>query len=361
VLDVGNGFGLHPSLTGVRDRFLNGEVAIVHGVGYQPPDLSHFSSMGYWMQGWQDAPPRSYANGWVGRYLDTLPGAAANELLAICIGQTVPLHMTGSVARAAGLPTWMSDAFGMDREDPNDVRMFDTVAGFSSAATGLDQWGDAYARTMKGVLDLAVDVQPAYTQPNDDPDDLVRQLTLVARLINLGLGTRVFHTHIGGFDTHADQWGQHAGLLRAFDRGIQAFFATLDAASRNRVTVLTFSEFGRRPEENEAGTDHGSANVNLLIGAAVRGGHHGTPPGLARAALDSWGNLRPSVDFRSVYAEVLREWMDVDPYPLLGAQYPPLGLFAAGPSSSPPVTTAPDPGSTRHHRARRVRAADTSG
>ena len=128
-LDIGvAGFGLHPSLVQLRQRYAQGDVAIVNGVGYTPPDQSHFTSMGYWMNGWITAPPSTYGNGWVGRYLDTLSGAASDELLGVCVGQTVPLHMIGSVARAAGLPTYLNDAFGMDRTDVGDVRMFDTVS-----------------------------------------------------------------------------------------------------------------------------------------------------------------------------------------------------------------------------------------
>jgi uncharacterized protein (DUF1501 family) len=313
--------------------------------------------MGYWMNGWITAPPNSYGNGWVGRYLDTLSGAASDELLGVCIGQTVPLHMIGSVARAAGLPNSLNDAFGMDRTDVGDVRMFDTVAGYATAPTGLDQWGDSYARTMNGVLDLASRVKPAYAQPNDSDVDVVRQLTLVARLINAGLGTRVFHTHVGGFDTHADQRGQHADRLGDFDRGIAAFYATLQAQYHNNVTILTFSEFGRRPEENDAGTDHGTASVNFLIGNNVAGGMHGTPPGLAPASLDSHRNLKPSVDFRSVYANVLRDWMKVDPYPILGGQYPSMGLIARAPNTDPPGTPPePPPRGALVHRTRRPRA-----
>src|SRR3954468_12351368 len=100
---------------------------------------------------------------------------------------------------------------------------------------------------MKGVLDLATRVRPAYAQPNDTDADVVRQLTLVARLINAGLGTRVFHTNVGGFDTHAGQRGQHADILGDFDRAIAAFFSILQPQYHNNVTILTFSEFGRRP------------------------------------------------------------------------------------------------------------------
>ena len=354
-LDIGvPGFGLHPSLVQLRQRYLQGQVGIINGVGYTPPDLSHFSSMGYWMNGWITAPPNSYANGWVGRYLDTLPGANGDELLGVCIGQTVPLHMVGSVAKAAGLPTYLNDAFGMVRTDPGDVRMFDTVAGYSTAATGLDQWGDSYARTMKGVLDLATQVRPAYAQPNDSDADIVRQLTLVARLINTGLGTRVFHTSLGGFDTHTDERARHIDLFGDFDRGIAAFYAALAPQYQNNVTILTFSEFGRRPEENEAGTDHGTASVNFVIGNNVKGGMHGTPPGLAPAALDRNRNLVPSVDFRTVYADMLRDWLKVDPLPILGGNYPSLGLIDRPPNTDA-ATSDPPPGSTRHHRTRRVR------
>jgi uncharacterized protein (DUF1501 family) len=341
VLDIGvAGFGLHPSLVQLRQRYAQGQVAIVNGVGYTPPDMSHFTSMGYWMQGWKDAPPMQYANGWVGRYMDSLPGASTNALLGACIGSSVPLHMIGSSARAAGIPQDIGGAFGINRSKPYDARMFDAFASYGNASTGKGQWADLVAKTNKSTMTVAQTVQPAYTGSLGD-DDLVQQLTLTARLINLNLGTRVFHTHLGSFDTHGGQEGMHTQLLSSLDAGIEALFATLSPTQRPRVTLLTFSEFGRRVEENTGGTDHGAAGLDIVVGDKVKGGLYGEQPSLTD--LDANGNLKASTDFRAVYAEMLDSWLGADPVSILGKDYPRLGLFSGTPpptsTTLPPVVT----------------------
>ncbi|MEP6624413.1 MAG: DUF1501 domain-containing protein [Acidimicrobiia bacterium] len=348
-LSVGPGVGLHPSLPKLRARFAQGDVAIVQGVGYMNPDLSHFSSMGIWMNGWGGATQSGPATGWIGRYLDGLPNAAAESLYGVVVGTSVPLHMVGAVARASGLPTNLGGAFGIDRRDPNDARMFDTLSAFSSGATGLGQWGDLAAKVEHDTLDLAQKIQPAYqgTFPNTN---LGRQLTLVAKLINTNLGIRVFNTNIGGFDTHSGQAGSQAAQLAEMDDAIDAFFTTLAPAWQNRVTVMTFSEFGRRPEENtDAGTDHGTAAPVFVVGPRVKGGLYGAPS--RTNDLDSNGNLKYHVDFRQVYATVLDTWLKADSRQVLGYNFGSLGCFDSGPGT---VVTAP----SRPHRHRRRRLVD---
>jgi uncharacterized protein (DUF1501 family) len=336
-------FGLNPHLTSLQARYLKNQVAFVRGVGYNPSDMSHFTSMGYWMQGWKDAPPMQYANGWVGRYMDSLPGASTNALLGACIGSSVPLHMIGSSARAAGIPQDISGAFGIDRSKPYDARMFDAFSSYANTPNGKGQWADLVAKTGQSSMTVANTVQPAYVGSLGD-DDLVQQLTLTARLINLNLGTRVFHTHLESFDTHGDQEDLHGRLLTSLDAGIEALFTNLSAAQQSRVTLLTFSEFGRRPQENSGGTDHGAAGLDIVVGAKVKGGLYGGQPSLTD--LDANGNMKAGTDFRAVYAEMLSSWLGADPVPILGQDYPRLGLFTGAPaatttSTSTTATTLP--------------------
>jgi len=288
--------GLHPSLTKIKGLYDQGKVAIVRGLGYQPPDLSHFTSMGICMNGWGGPNQPGGPTGWIGRFLDGLPNAANESLLGAVIGTSVPLHMVGSVARASGLPESIGEAFGLDRREPADARMFDTVAAFGAGPTRLGQWGDMVGHVEQDTLDLAQRIQPAYsgTSPNTD---LGRQLVLAARLVNANLGIRVLSTAIGGFDNHSDEPGTHADRMSELDGAVDAFFQTISPIYRSRVTVMTFSEFGRRPEDNDTiGTDHGTASVQFLFGDRVNGGLHGQQPSLD--ALDPDGNLVRAVDFR---------------------------------------------------------------
>ena len=321
-------------------------MAIVQGVGYANPDLSHFSSMGIWMNGWGGAQQSGPATGWIGRYMDGLPNAADESLYGVVVGTSVPLHMVGSVARASGLPTNLGGAFGIDRRDANDARMFDAISSLSSGATGLGQWGDLAAKIEHDTLDLAQKIQPAYEGTFPDTN-LARELTLVARLINANLGVRVFNTNIGGFDTHSGQASTQANQLGEIDDAIESLFTTLSPAWRSRVTVMTFSEFGRRPEQNaDAGTDHGTASPLFVVGPRVKGGLYGAPS--RTNDLDPNGNLKYHVDFRQVYATILETWMKADPRQILGDNFPTLGFFDGGPGGG--TTTA-----LRPHRRRRRR------
>ncbi len=345
-LPIAAGVGLHPALTKLKARFDRGDVAVVQGVGYPNPDLSHFSSMGIWMNGWAGGAQPGGATGWLGRYLDGLPNAATESLYGAVIGTSVPLHMVGSVARASGLPQNIGGAFGLDRRDPSDARMFDAIGAFSGGATGIGQWGDMVAQVEHNTLELTQRIQPAYqgTFPNSN---LGRQLTLAAKLINTNLGIRVFNTSIGGFDTHSGQAGDHASRLAEIDAGIEAFFATLSPTWQSRVTVMTFSEFGRRPERNDdLGTDHGTAAPLFLVGPRVKGGVYGAPS--TTTDLDRNGNLKYHTDFRSVYATVLDTWLRADSTQVLGYNFPKLGFFDGAPGGGTTATTQP-------HRFRRKR------
>lgn len=284
--------------------------------------------MGIWMNGWSGGAQPGGPTGWIGRYLDGLPNSASESLLGVVVGSSVPLHMIGAVARASGLPGSIGGAFGIDRSVPEDARMFDAISAFGAGPTRLGQWGDLVGKTERNTLDLSQRIQPAYAGTFPD-SDLGHRLVLCARLINANLGIRVLSTATGGFDTHSDQPGQQAALLGDIDASIDAFFAALSPTVRSRVTLMTFSEFGRRPEDNDtSGTDHGTASVHFLVGDRVAGGMHGAHPSLT--ALDQYGNLVPTVDFRQVYATVLDQWLKADSREVLGYNFTGLPLFATG-------------------------------
>ena len=224
-------------------------------------------------------------------------------------------------------------------------RMFDAMSSLSGGASGLGQWGDLAAKVEHDTIDLSRKVQPAYAGTFPDTD-LGRQLVLTARLINANLGVRVFSTSIGGFDTHSDQAGGHAQNLAEIDAAIEAFFTTVSRSWRKRVTLMTFSEFGRRPERNDTvGTDHGTAAPLLLVGARVKGGLYGAPS--LTTSLDGNGNLKYHTDFRQVYATVLDTWLGADSREVLGYTFPNLGLFDGGPTGSSVATVSSGPFAAR--------------
>jgi uncharacterized protein (DUF1501 family) len=327
-LDIGDDHvRLHPSLVKLRARYQAGQVAVVQGVGYAGADLSHFTSMATWMAGsGEPGPPTS---GWLGRWLDDAPGGP-DTLHGVAIGSSVPLHLVGRTTRATGLPEWLDGAFGSDPSDPENGRMYDAVRAMAAAPSGRGPWADALAANGRDTMDLAVTLDPVYDAQLPE-GDLSRQLAICARLVNADLGVRVLSTGYGDFDHHANQAWAHADRLAELDRAIDLFYLLLDPAWRNRVTILTFSEFGRRPERNDSGgTDHGTASACFVVGDRVAGGLYGEYPSLDLAF--PWDNLESTVDFRSVYASIVGPWLGGDPSAVVGGTFEDLGLFAGPPS-----------------------------
>ena len=325
-LPIGSGMALHPNLTRLKQRYDAGHVAVVQGVGYANPDLSHFNSIATWMRG--TANPGALTTGWLGRYLD---GLAPDNLLGVSVGSSLPLQLVGARTSATALPLDFGNAFGADRSDANNRRMFDAVKAFAGAPTGLGAWGDAVAQVGSDTMDLATTVSTVYRPAIASGSNLVRSLTLAARLVNANLGIRVLTVASGDFDTHDSEPTRHGALMADLDLAISSFFTTLGAGWANRCTLVTFSEFGRRlADNNSSGCDHGAASNLFVVGDKVKGGMYGAQPSLT--APDDHGNLVANVDFRSVYASILGPWMAADASGILGASYPDLGLFNSGPS-----------------------------
>src|SRR5262249_20958502 len=170
------------------------------------------------------------------------------------------------------------------------------------------------------------DVRSAVEYP---PFALCQSLKLIAQMVTAGIPSRVYYVTHGGFDTHSAQLNRHAGLLQELSQALGLFRQDLRAQGQlDRVLLMTFSEFGRRIEENrQMGTDHGTANVVFLLGGRVRPGVHGTPPDLANC--DEQGDLVFRTDFRAVYASVLRDWLNADPTRILQGEFLPLPLVRA--------------------------------
>ena len=323
VLPLDGTFGLHPSLGYTKRLWDAGQLAIVHGVGYPNPDLSHFTSMAIWMAGKFGA--GSPGTGWVGRWLDGQPAATA-DLMAATIGSSVPLHLLGAVRRAVAVPENGANMFGTGDEPP-EVRMFNGLRALSATPAGRGQWHDMYATVLKTQLNLAVEVSPVYS-PEPTGDAFVRKMTVAARLINANLGFRVLDLGLDGFDTHDSQPADHATLLAQLDTGLATFFSTLDAAYYSRVTVVTMSEFGRTPFSNDsAGTDHGTATTAFLLGGAVKGGRVLADwPGLGDAALHEGRDLKPTTDLRAILKGVLVEHLGLDAGRVGSLVFPDSGL-----------------------------------
>jgi uncharacterized protein (DUF1501 family) len=320
VVDGNAGIGLHPNLDGFKELMDEGVASIVQGVGYPNPNRSHFTSMDIWHTANTDAK----GNGWIGRYFDHTCAGRPNPEGAVAIGRETPLAMIGDASRpvsfeSADLFRWVGSRLSETLEEPyqriNRGGQLAEVQDESQLGflmrTALD------AQVSSDRIREAVAKAPLVAYPRSP---LAGQLQLVASMIRAGLSTRVYYVSLGGFDTHANQAGQHANLLRQVGNALNAFHKDLKAqGNAGRVLTMAFSEFGRRVAQNgSGGTDHGTAAPMYLVGDMVRPGLLGDHPPLDD--LDE-GDLRFTVDFRSVYAAILEDWMGADSAAVLGAKH----------------------------------------
>jgi uncharacterized protein (DUF1501 family) len=325
VLDADRGIGLHPNLTGLKELFDRGDAAVIQGVGYPNPNRSHFTSMDIWQTGQMDGK----GTGWVGRYFDCTCNGTPVSDGAIAIGQA-PLAMMGDTQKpiafeSADLFRWLGSDLHEALDEPyRDI----TRAGPLEGVEADSQMGFLMRTTLDAQVSsdrirAAVGKEPLVSYPRSS---LGNQLRTIGALIRDGLGTRVYYASISGFDTHGGQLGTHGNLMRQFGDALLAFQNDLKAQGNDgRVATLCFSEFGRRVAQNgSAGTDHGTAGPVFLVGSEVRPGLLGDHPSMTD--LDG-GDLKYTVDFRSVYAGILDDWLKAPADKVLGAKFPRAKLF----------------------------------
>jgi len=330
-LRIDDGLALHPKLVRLKERYDAGDVAIVQGIGYADSTLSHFDSMALWMGGEHGlVSGRRPRTGWIGRYLDGR-GADRSQVEAVAFDTAIPLHMRGHEASAVTLGIGPLPSFGIERS-PGYGRMYETVRRMSGAPSPLGPWADELAATGSEALDLAARLAPAYARPHTTKG-FATEMVQAARLINVDIGVRLVTVQLTGFDVHQRHKWEHGVALGNLDTGVHEFFQELDPRFADRVTLMTFSEFGRRTQVNASeGTDHGAASISFVMGRPVVGGLYGQYPSLD--ALDRRGNLVPQVDFRDVYGTVAEAWLGADGNEIVGGRFEGLGLFGAAPDGS---------------------------
>jgi len=312
VVGISDGVGLHPSLEKLKPLWDARELAIVQGVGYPQPNLSHFRSIEIW-----DTASRSdeyLETGWLARVFarSPCPPEFAADGVVVGAGGMGPLAGRGARAIALTSPEQFLRNARLARgegesRNPSLAHILRVEREIVLSAQRLHS-GRSFASAF-----------PAGPFGN--------AVGSAAQLAANEAGIAVVRLSLNGFDTHANQPAVHANLLRQLGEGLAALREALIEIGRwNSTVVATYSEFGRRPRENQSnGTDHGTASAHLVAGGLVRGGLYGSPPELDR--LDGNGNLPFAVDFRAYYATFLRHWWGVDPAPVLGGRYAPMDFI----------------------------------
>jgi uncharacterized protein (DUF1501 family) len=327
VKKINDELGLHPQLDGLAKLLEDNALCVVQGVGYPNPDQSHFRSMDIWQSA---STAQSPGEGWIGKALKGLPATPSFHIKSA--NERAPLALDGAPVRVPSIGSLQEfqlqliAASGADRRQQQSVIESAVRSGSGPGLLDFVQRTaeNTYASSRR-LQEIGKNYEPKVPYP-DTP--LGNRLRLAAQLIDGGLGARIFYVALDNFDTHATQAPAHAALLAQLSGAVTAFFKDLSArGQRDRVLLMTFSEFGRRAKENGSkGTDHGSAAPMFLVGGRVRPGAIGKHPSLTNLEM---GNLRHHTDFRCVYAAVLEKWLGVNSKDVLGPGFVPLDVFKA--------------------------------
>lgn len=318
VLKLTDEMGFHPSLEGIRELYNQGWLSIINNVGYPNPDRSHFRSMDIWHTA--SNADEYWQSGWLGRYLDAQCNAGKPIYTAIEVDDTLSLAMKGENynALAVAKPDAFYQAFRSlntqkipyDTTNENLNYLYKTLADTETAANYIYAQSKIYQ-----------------SRENYPGTELGKHLKTIADLIISNTQSSVYYCEIGGFDTHIAQLGTQAQLLKQYNDAVYTF--VMDLKNNNRlkdVTILTFSEFGRRVAQNASGgTDHGTANnVFIINGELKKAGIFNENPNLQK--LDE-GDLIHTVDFRSIYATILQKKLQISPEQILRRTFPTLTFF----------------------------------
>jgi uncharacterized protein (DUF1501 family) len=304
--------GVHGALSPLKPLWQSGELAVVQSVGYPKANLSHFRSIEIW-----DTASRSdqyLEEGWLGRAFAGNPPPTEFAADGVTVGSSDLGPLAGRGARVVAIA---------------NADQFQNLARLAQPRVG--QGGDALRHLLKVEGDVSSAAQRlsgshvfSTVFPQGAFGDAVKA---ASQIVAKGSGVAVLRLSLGGFDTHHNQPGTHANLLKQLAEGLLALRAALTELGRwNDTLVMTYAEFGRRPKENQSnGTDHGTAAPHFALGGRVAGGLYGEAPRLTQ--LDGNGNLPFAIDFRSLYATALERWWGIPSAGVLGGRYETLPLI----------------------------------
>ncbi len=315
VLKVTDELGFNPVMPEMRELYNQGLLSVINNVGYPNANRSHFRSMDIWQTG--SKANETLSTGWLGRYLDEYCKETA-PYHALEVDDTLSLTLKGknrsgfAASDLRRLNNATKNRFHQSLvkhhhdhdHDENVAYLYKTLVNTQNSAQYLHKQAKIYKSKVK------------YPKSS-----IAKQLKQIAELIVGNTDTKIYYANMGGFDTHAGQKNRQARLLKEYSQAVGAFMKDIKQNNRIEDTlVMTFSEFGRRVKQNASGgTDHGTANnVYFMGGNLKKAGIYNEAPNLGN--LDQ-GDLIYSIDFRQIYATVLKKWLNVEPQPILGESF----------------------------------------
>ena len=324
VLPINDELAMNGNAAPFKRLYDEGKMAIIQGIGYPNSNRSHFRGMDIWHTA---EPDRVGSEGWLGQAVRELDPSSENVLTGVNIGMGLPRAMSVS-----GVPvTSVGDLenYGvMSRLEQERLRdkALETFKGIYGQAIGSGQVAEYIGQTGLDVLkgaDMLADVADGYQSSVEYADNsIAKSLRDVARIHLADLGTRVFYTQHGGYDTHANEMPTHPKLMTDVSGAISDFLDDLaehDAA--DDVLVFVFTEFGRRMRDNGSGTDHGSGGGAYLFGKDVAGGLYSEYPSLDPSEWEHGEDLKHTIDFRGIYATILEQWLEIEARPIVKGEY----------------------------------------
>jgi len=323
VLKIDAHFGWQKSMGGMKHLFDDGKVAVVQGVGYDQPSFSHFTSMSFWHTA---APNSGNEYGWIGRTASALDPAGARENMIVNVSDSQSL----AVKAQHHIPLVFIDPARFQRGVfAQEKAVLDALGAENAPVGDAHKYVQDVTRSAAQASEVVRTAWSRY-KGKENPDLRLLDLDKVAALIEADFPTKLYYVPLRNslFDTHVNQAAPHDRQLEYCSDAIEGFFQEMKRIGRaDDVVMYVHSEFGRRvPENTSLGTDHGTAQVNFVIGNAVKGGMYGKPPSLSDLVLD--GNLENTTDFRQVYGTLV-EWMGADSAKVLGRKFTSLGVFKA--------------------------------
>ena len=332
VLPINDTLGFHPSAGPLKELYERGDVAVVQGIGYPNSSRSHFRGMDIW----HTCEPERVANeGWVGKAIRDLDPNKENVLTGVNFGRGLPRALTAPGVPVASVGEL--DNYGVMTGIEEQAEREEVLSAFK------DMYGPALGTgpVMDYLRSTGIDVLKGADRLKEAPakysseveygdNEIAKSLRDVARVHLADMGTRIFYTSHGGYDTHSNEMPTHPTLLGDVSAAITDFFQDLqDHQASKEVVMLVFTEFGRRMLDNGSGTDHGSGGGAFIIGDRVEGGLYAEYPSLDRDQWEHGEDLRHTIDFRGIYATILEQWLGLDAGPMVGGSFEQIRPFPA--------------------------------
>tara|TARA_Y100000588_G_scaffold297029_1_gene317663 strand:- start:1335 stop:2465 length:1131 start_codon:yes stop_codon:yes gene_type:complete len=328
-LPINDTLAFHPQAEPLKKMFENGDVAVIQGIGYENSSRSHFRAMDIWHT---CEPDKIGTEGWLGKAIRELDPGKDNVLTGVNFGRGLPRALS-----APGVP--ISSVGDLDNyglmtgiEDQYRKEALGIFKDMYAPAIGSGPVMDYLSQTGSDVLrgaDILKQAPAKYSSSIEYADNsIAKSLRDIARVHLAGLGTRIFYANHGGYDNHANEYPDHPRLMTELSGAIMDFFDDLREhnASEN-VSMLIFTEFGRRMKDNGSGTDHGSGGGAFLIGDKVKGGLYAEYPSIEPSDWLYGEDMEHTYDYRGLYSTVLEQWLNLSAPEIVGGTYEQLPAY----------------------------------